>query len=277
MAALRAEPPDSRPGAPFAEIVGLEPRRTAATPSTSTAATARLRARYAWSLIAPASSAATLSEPSARQSAFVADVPGTYEVTLTVGNGTAAAVRREEGCDHRQSRTGSPRTTSTASTSPRPSFCAGSVLAGVHQDSDPDGDALTATLAIGDRQPRQRDGRRRRLVRVLLHGDAAAAGQRHVPLSARGRLRRNRAGDGHDPAERRRGWRATDGRDLVHRRRREHRGRRRERLARAAELAREQRRRAGPRLQRISRRRAARLRAEHGRTRARRCFTPTRR
>ena len=91
-----------------------------------------------------------MRSPSARQSAFVADVPGTYEITLTVGNGTAApsVARKAVTIGNR-----APVPTNdlygldvTSSIVLR-----GSVLAGVHQDSDPDGDALTAMLARSHR------------------------------------------------------------------------------------------------------------------------------
>ncbi len=44
---------------------------------------------YAWTLIRPSGSAATLTGPSSSQSSFVADVAGTYTATLTVRDGTS--------------------------------------------------------------------------------------------------------------------------------------------------------------------------------------------
>ena len=41
-------------------------------------------ASYLWSLRAPAGSGAVLADANARQTAFLADLPGSYEVTLTV-------------------------------------------------------------------------------------------------------------------------------------------------------------------------------------------------
>ena len=150
MAALRAEPPDSRPGAPFAEIVGLELAPNRGDTVYVDGGNSAFASTYAWSLIAPASSAAALSEPSARQSAFVADVPGTYEVTLTVGNGTAApsVARRAVTIGNRAPAPANDLYGLDVTSS---MVLRGSVLAGVHQDSDPDGDALTATLAIAPR------------------------------------------------------------------------------------------------------------------------------
>ena len=148
MAALRGDAPDTRPGAPFADIVGLEQPPNRGDTVYVDGGGSAFATRYRWSLLAPAGSAATFVDASARQTAFVADRPGTYQVTLTVDAGGA-------------SQSSITKTTTVSNRAPvavhdlygldlvASSTLQASLLAGVQQDSDPDGDSLTAALAPG--------------------------------------------------------------------------------------------------------------------------------
>ncbi len=147
MATLRAEPPDSRPGAPFAEIVGLELAPNRGDTVYVDGGNSAFAGTYAWSLIAPAGSAARLSEPATRQSAFIADVPGVYEVTLTVGNGTAAPSVARKAVTI-PNRAPVPVNDLYALDVTSSTVLHGSVLAGVRQDSDADHDSLTTALVM---------------------------------------------------------------------------------------------------------------------------------
>jgi hypothetical protein len=147
LASLRAEPPDSRPGAPVAEIVGLEPAPNRGDTVYLDGGNSAFAESYSWSLGAPPGSAAALSDPDARQTAFVLDVPGSYDVTLTVGTGSQQAVATKSVTIGNRAPVAANDLfeldlTSTA-------VLAGSLFGGARPDADPDGDALTASLAAG--------------------------------------------------------------------------------------------------------------------------------
>ena len=147
LASLRAEPPDAPPGAPFAEIVGLDPAPNRGDIVYLDGGNSAFAASYAWSLAVPPGSAAALSSTDARQTAFVLDVPGTYDVTLAVAAGSQqAAVTKSVTLGNRAPVAADDLfdldLTST-------SMLLGSVLAGANQDDDLDGDSLTASLAAG--------------------------------------------------------------------------------------------------------------------------------
>jgi hypothetical protein len=147
MAGLRAEPPDSRPGAPFAEIVGLEPPPNRGDTVYLDGGNSAFADTYSWSLVAPSGSAARLSDAAARQTAFVLDAPGTYAVTLTVGAGSqqSAVTQRITVGNRAPVAVNDLFDLDLASTSVR----TGSLFAPAHQDADPDGDSLIAALAAG--------------------------------------------------------------------------------------------------------------------------------
>ena len=148
MGTLRGEPPDARPSAAVAAIIGLEPASRRGDTVYLDGSDSVFASSYAWTLSAPAGSAATLSEPNARETAFVLDLPGAYEVTLTVNAGAAdqASVTKSIAVANRAPVAAddlySLDLTSTL-------VLTGSVLAGALPDSDSDGDALTAALAAG--------------------------------------------------------------------------------------------------------------------------------
>jgi hypothetical protein len=148
MAALRGDLPDAAPGAPFADIVGLELPPNRGDTVYVDGGNSAFATRYQWSLRAPVGSTAMLHDEDARQTAFLVDLPGAYSVTLTVnagdpnqssvtktvtiGNRAPVAVRDLYSLD----------LTSSAALQ-------GSVFAGERQDFDRDGDSLTAELAPG--------------------------------------------------------------------------------------------------------------------------------
>jgi hypothetical protein len=148
VAAVLGEPPDSPPGAAVAEIIGLDPAPRRGDIVYLDGGNSTFAQGYSWSLLAPVGSAARLSARNARHTAFVADVPGTYEVALTINEGAAdeatavasvtLANRAPTAVDDLSS-----LDLVTAAT------LQGSLFAGAFQDSDPDGDALTAALAPG--------------------------------------------------------------------------------------------------------------------------------
>jgi len=148
MATLRGDLPDARPGAPFADIVGLEMPPNRGDTVYLDGGSSTFARRYQWSLRAPPGSAATLHDANARQTAFVADSPGAYEVTLTVnaGDQNQASVTKAVTIANRapvavRDLYSLDLTSSAALQS--------SVFAGAHQDFDRDGDSLTAQLAPG--------------------------------------------------------------------------------------------------------------------------------
>jgi hypothetical protein len=147
MAALRGESADTAPSAPLAEIVGLEFAPNRGDTVYLDGGNSAFASTYAWSLLAPAGSTAVLSEPNARLTAFVADVPGVYEVTLTVGDGAAKSVANASVTIPNRAPTAMNDVLDldlSAST-----VLQGSVVAGLYQDSDPDGDKLRTTLTVG--------------------------------------------------------------------------------------------------------------------------------
>jgi Bacterial Ig domain len=148
MASLQGELPDARPGAPVAVIVGLDPAPNRGDTVYLDGGSSVFADSYSWTVLAPAGSAAPLSDPNARFSSFVLDVPGTYEVTLTLNAETAeqTAVTEIVTIGNRAPTATNDLYSLDLVASP---ILQGSVLAGAHQDSDPDGDALTATLAAG--------------------------------------------------------------------------------------------------------------------------------
>jgi hypothetical protein len=87
LADLRDEPPAAPPGAAVADFVGLELVPNRGDTVYLDGGNSSFASSYAWSLAAPAVSAAALSDPSARMTAYVVDVPGTYEVTQAVSGG----------------------------------------------------------------------------------------------------------------------------------------------------------------------------------------------
>lgn len=147
LASLRAEPPDLPPGAPVAAIVGLDPAPNRGDIVHLDGGSSVFAETFAWSLASPPGSSAALADADARRTAFVLDVPGTYEVTLTVGAGSQqAAVTESVTIGNRAPVAANDLfELDLASTS----ALTGSVLAGAHGDADPDGDALTASLAAG--------------------------------------------------------------------------------------------------------------------------------
>lgn len=101
--------------------------------------------RFSWTLTAPAGSAATLVGEQTEQPSFRPDLPGDYDVTLTVNSGTA----NEDTASATQT---------VANRSPMAVndlyplelnasvVLQNSVLSGAMQDSDPDGDSLSVSL-----------------------------------------------------------------------------------------------------------------------------------
>jgi hypothetical protein len=147
LAVVRAEPPDARPGAPVAAIVGLDPAPQRGDTVHLDGGSSAFAETYSWSLAAPPGSAAALANAAARQTAFVLDLPGTYGVTLTVTGGSLqAATSASVTVGNRAPLAANDLfDLNLAATS----VLAGSVLGGAQPDADPDGDVLTATLAGG--------------------------------------------------------------------------------------------------------------------------------
>jgi len=148
IAALRSEAPDSHPGVPVADITGLEPAPNRHDIVYLDGGNSVFADTYAWSLQAPAGSAAILSESSGRMTAFVLDRPGTYSVTLTLNAGAAnqTSLTKSVTVGNRAPAAAGDLYSLDATSATQ---LAGSVLAGDAQDSDPDGDPLTVTLAQG--------------------------------------------------------------------------------------------------------------------------------
>jgi hypothetical protein len=148
MAAFGGDPPDGRPGAPVADIVGLEPRPNRGDTVHLDGSGSAFAAGYDWSLLAPAGSKAVLSDAAARQPAFVADLPGTYEVTLTVNAADAdpSTVTKTVTIANRAPVAVNDLFSLDVASVPA---LQASVFAGAHQDFDRDGDSLAAALAPG--------------------------------------------------------------------------------------------------------------------------------
>jgi hypothetical protein len=140
---LDAEP--ASPPAAAAGIAGLSPVPNRGDTVYLDGGPSHFAASYAWSLSAPADSAATLVGAGTRQPTFVTDVPGTYELALTVNSGTEAeaTIVASEAVPNRLPAAVDDLYALDLVAS---STLAGSVLAGPHQDADADGDALAASL-----------------------------------------------------------------------------------------------------------------------------------
>ncbi|HWN38951.1 MAG TPA: Ig-like domain-containing protein, partial [Gammaproteobacteria bacterium] len=148
MATLRNDFPDARPGAAVADIVGLELAPNRGDTVYLDGGGSAFATRYLWSLRGPINSTATLSDASARQTAFVVDRPGTYVVTLTVnaGDPNESTVTKTVTVNNRVPVAVNDIYSLDLSSS---SNVRDSLFAGTHQDFDRDGDALTTALAPG--------------------------------------------------------------------------------------------------------------------------------
>lgn len=145
LASLRTEAPDSRPGLPVAAISGLEPPPNRGDTVFLDGGDSALAETFSWALVAPVGSTARLSNANARQTAFVPDVPGSYEVTLTVGAGSQQATATESiALGNRAPLAANDVFDLDLSTT---ATLTGSVLAPSRRDIDPDGDLLVAALA----------------------------------------------------------------------------------------------------------------------------------
>ena len=148
MAVVRGDVPDASPSAPFADMVGLELAPNRGDTVYLDGGNSTFATRYLWSLRAPVGSAAMLHAEDARQTAFVVDLPGAYEVTLTVnaGDPNQSTVTKAVTVGNRAP-VAVPDLYSLDLTSS--ASLLGSVFAGARQDFDRDSDALTAELAPG--------------------------------------------------------------------------------------------------------------------------------
>lgn len=148
LAKLYGEPVEALPGAARADIVGLELTPNRGDTVHLDGGNSAFATAYSWSLAAPPGSAAAVTDPRARVTAFVPDVPGTYEVTLAVNGATAppAVVTKSVTIANRVPAAANDLFDLDLTAS---SVLSSSLLAGAHQDSDIDGDVLTAVLAVG--------------------------------------------------------------------------------------------------------------------------------
>lgn len=145
-AAATGDPPAAAPGGGAAVIVGLDPPSNRGDTVYLDGSTSAFADSYAWTLAPPAGSAARLVGAAGPNPTFAADVPGTYAVTLTINAGAPGedTVTASQVIANRAPRAANDLFDLDLSAG---TALAGSVVAGVHQDADPDGDALTATLA----------------------------------------------------------------------------------------------------------------------------------
>ena len=148
MATVRNDLPDARPGAPVADIVGLELAPNRGDTVYLDGGGSAFATRHSWSLRPPLGSAATLSDANARQTAFIVDRPGTYVVTLTVNEGDPdqSSITKTVAVNNRAPVAVNDLYSLDLTSS---SDLRDSLFAGTHQDFDRDGDALTAALAPG--------------------------------------------------------------------------------------------------------------------------------
>lgn len=141
------EPPPP-PGRAAAVISGLEPPSSRGDTVYLSGASSPFAESYDWTLAAPSDSNALLVGAATEHPLLAVDVPGVYAVTLAVNAGTtneSAATASLEVGNTPPAAMSDLYSLSLASSS----MLQGSLLAGDHQDSDPDGDALAFSVAAG--------------------------------------------------------------------------------------------------------------------------------
>ena len=148
IAQLHGEDPAPPPGGPSADVGGLDPAPIRGDTVYLDGSNSAFARSYAWTLAAPAGSSATLTDMGSRYPAFVVDVPGKYNVTLTINQGTADQSAMTKSVDI-ANRAPAASNDLYALDLGAVQVLRASVLAGTSQDSDPDDDSLTVAIAPG--------------------------------------------------------------------------------------------------------------------------------